>query len=229
MALKFSNFDSVSSAIAATAATRQTETINPALLASLGRIRLPEPPPMRLPPAPPPQVTPTPAPVLPVASPDNPFDSLPFPQPGDRIRADDFKTLSKALKLIADMTSLSASLFGKTFGEAKTALLAHGYQFARVMSVFGVEINDLSDASLDARKVVQVVPAELGHHELTVVVTEAVDTRRFAPNLIGLSFPQAQESIRSLVGDIPPGSGPPPPVPQLVGLGLGDAQQALSK
>jgi hypothetical protein len=168
-------------------------------------------------------------PVLPPAPADNPFTKLPFPAPGDRIRSDDFKQLSQALKIIADMTSLSALLFGRTFSDAKAALMGHGYQLTRVMSVFGSEINDLADVSLDGRKVVQVVPAELGQHLVSVVVTEAADTRRFVPNLIGLTYPDAQERVRSLVGDIPATTGAPPTAPQLMGLALSDAQQALAK
>src|SRR5947208_15503923 len=72
------------------------------------------------PPAPPPAPAPTPAPapppapipvVVPPAPGSNPFDQLPFPAPGERIKADDFKTLSQALKIIADIAALTANLF----------------------------------------------------------------------------------------------------------------------
>jgi hypothetical protein len=220
--------------------TAQTMLNNPQLLqtairAPSARLRVP----LRTSPAtgasrsptavvPPPAAVPTPVapPLVPTAPADNPFDSLPYPAAGDRIKADDFKKLSQALDIIADMTALSGSLFGRSFGEVKQALASQGYAIARVMSVFGAEIADLNDASLDGRKVIQVVPVALGVPQLMVVVTEAVDTRRFMPNLIGLTYAEAQERIRSLVGDVPLG-GPPPSAPSLVGLTLNDVQRTL--
>src|SRR5260370_5612929 len=95
-----------------------------------------------------PSPAPGPAPVVPVAPGSNPFDSLPYPMAGDRIKADDFKKLSQALKIISDMTVLSGSLFGRTFADAKLAVTGQGYQIFRVMSVFGAEIDNLGDASL---------------------------------------------------------------------------------
>jgi len=180
-------------------------------------------------PAPAPALEPIAPMVLPTAPSDNPFDSLPFPSPGDRIRADDFKKLSQALKVITEMTSLSAALFGMTFGEAKGALLGHGFHLARVMSVFGTEITDLADASLDGRKVVQVVPAELGTHQLMIIVSEAVDTRRYVPNFEKLTAPEAQERLFANVGELPAATATPTAVPQFVGRGLDEAQQGLIK
>src|SRR5687768_17602919 len=93
---------------------------------------------------------------------DNPFSSLPFPSPGERIKADDFKKLSQALRIVADMTALSGTLFGRSFGDVKLTLASQGYQILRAMSVFGAEIDNLGDASLDSRKVIQVIPVALG-------------------------------------------------------------------
>jgi hypothetical protein len=217
----------ITSTLSAFRVGQPSVALNPAVFTAFdGLSRVPPRVITPLPPQPP-AATPAP-PVLPPAPTDNPFENLPFPSPGDRIRADDFKRLSQALKVIVDMTALSASLFGRTFSEAKAALLGHGYQIARVMTVFGTEIDNLADSSLDGRKVVQTVPAELGLHQVMVIVSEAVDTRRFVPNLMGLTYPDAQERVKTLVGEPSPGSAPPT-VPQLVGLGLGDVQQAISK
>ncbi|MDR5748848.1 hypothetical protein QCE73_37345 [Caballeronia sp. LZ029] len=198
-----------------------TEALNPLFkLDLIPRFRIPPSPAPT--PAPAAALEPLPPVVLPSAPSENPFDSLPFPSPGDRIRADDFKQLSKALKLVAEMTSLSASLFGMTFGDAKSALLGRGFHLARVMSVFGTEIVDLADASLDARKVVQVVPAELGTHELMIVVSEAVDTRRYVPNFDKLTAAEAAERLLSNVGQLP--AATPVAVPQFVGRTLDEVQ-----
>jgi hypothetical protein len=158
----------------------------------------------------------------------NPFPGLPFPAPGDRIKADDFKALSQALTIIADMTVLSGSLCGHPFGTAKMALVSQGYQIVRVISVFGAELDNLGDASLDSRKVIQVLPVMLGERQLVVVVTEAVDTRRFAPNLLGLTYQEAQERLRVLVGDMAQ-AGAPPIAPPLIGVTLDQAQQAFTR
>lgn len=199
----------------------------------------PTAPPAPPPPAPsstqaPPQATPPtaaapPQPlVVPPAPTANPFDNLPYPSPGDRIKADDFKTLSQALADVANMSKVSGSLLGHTFAEARNALVSNGYQLARVMTVFGTEIDNLGDTTLDARKVVQVVSTGLGGPGVAVVVTEAVDDRRFVPNLAGLTFPQAQERIQALVGQLPPG-GAPPAAPSLVGMTLADASKGAGR
>ncbi len=163
----------------------------------------------------------------PMAGP-SPFEELPFPSPGDRIRADDFKKLSLGLRIIYDAYLLSSALFGRNFSEAKLVLAAQQYQVSRVMSVFGTEISDPADTSLDNRKVIQVAPVALGERRVTVVLTEAVDTRRFAPNLLGLTYRDASERLRALLGDVSlPGT--PPSAWQLVGLSLADAKQLISK
>jgi hypothetical protein len=172
---------------------------------------------------------PTGAPSVP-ASPaaGNPFDALPFPSPGDRIKADDFKTLSRSLRLVQDAYALSSALSGRSFGEARLALAAQQYQILRAMSVFGATVDDPNDTSLDQRRVLQVVPVALGAPQVLVLVTEAVDTRRFAPNLIGLTYREAAERLRALFGDAVPGSGPLS-TPQLVGLTLAQAREVLAR
>jgi hypothetical protein len=56
-------------------------------------------------------------------------------------------------------------------------------------------------------------------------LTEAVETRRFAPNLLGLSYREASERLRSTLGDITyPVSSMP--ANQLVGLTLAEAKQS---
>src|SRR5689334_14874503 len=112
-----------------------------------------------------PAPAPAPTPVLqpvPPAPVESPFDKLPFPSPGDRIKADDFKALSHSLKLLYDLVVLSSTLFGQSYGDARLMLASRGYQIARVITVFGNEITNLGDTSLDARKVLQVIPAAPG-------------------------------------------------------------------
>jgi hypothetical protein len=157
----------------------------------------------------------------------NPFDAVPFPSPGDRIKADDFKMLSRSLCLIYDTYALSSALSGRSFGEVKLALAAQRYQVLRAMSVFGAAVDDPNDVSLDQRRVLQIVPAVLGEPRVLVLLSEAVDTRRFAPNLIGLTYREAAERLRTLFGDAAPGSRPVS-TPQLVGLTLGQAREALT-
>lgn len=198
------------------------EMINPAMISRIalaggtGPTRLPAP-------APPP--APRPAPAVPVAPASNPFEDLPLPSPGDRIKADDFKKLSQSLRVVYDAFMLSGALFGRSFGEAKSLLAAQQYVVTSVMSVFGSEIDNLNDSSLDARKVIQVIPAKLGERNVAVVLTEAVETRRFAPNLLGLSYREASERLRATLGDITyPVSSMP--ATQLVGLTLAEAKQS---
>jgi hypothetical protein len=90
------------------------------------------------------------------------------------------------------------------------------------------ELDNLGDASFDGRKVIQVLPVTLGERQLSVVVTEAVDTRRFVPNLLGLTYQEAQERLRALVGDVAQ-TGAPPMAPQLIGGTLDQAQQAFTR
>ncbi len=158
----------------------------------------------------------------------NPFQDLPSPSPGDRIKADDFKKLSQSLKVIYDVFSLSSSLFGSEFGEVKVALVSQQYKISKVMSVFGTEIDNMDDESLDNRKVIQIVPVELGERQVVVVVTEAVETRRFAPNLLGLTYREASERLRYVLGDV---TFPSISVnaSQLVGISLAEARETISQ
>ena len=189
----------------------------------------PQPPaPAATPPPAPAPALPPPQPVVPGPPPDSPFANLPFPAPGDRIKADDFKALSQSLNILYNMFVVSSSLFGYTFGEAKAVLVSQRYTVTRVLTVFGNEITNLADASLDSRKVIQVMPVAPGDPRVQVVVTEAVDTRRLAPNLIGLTYRDAVSRIQSLLADVPV-TGAPPAAPQLVGLTLTDTQRGLPK
>jgi hypothetical protein len=173
---------------------------------------------------------PAPVPVVPAAPSANPFPNLPFPAPGDRIKADDFKTLSQSLRIIADMSQLSAQLTGRTLGEAKGALVGQGYEVARVISVFGNEPGSPTDASFDGRRVLQVLPAPLGEKQVQVVVTEVVETRRFAPNFtaggVHYTYRQAVETMRSVLGDAAL-SGLPMDAPNLVDRTLAQAAREL--
>ncbi len=187
-----------------------------------------QPAPAPTPPAPAPPVVTAPPPAVPLAPSTNPFDSLPMPSPGDRIKADDFKKLSQSLLLIRDAWQLSASLMGRTFGDAKQALVSQQYLIASVMSVFGHEIADENDPSLDSRKVIQVVPLELGEKNVAVVVTEAVETRRTVPNLLNLTYAEAAERLESVMGDITvPSDGMS--ASQLVGLSLAQAKTVTGR
>jgi hypothetical protein len=168
------------------------------------------------------------APAAPTPAQANPFDALPFPSPGDRIKSDDFKTLARSLRLIYDVYALSSALSGRSFGEVKVALAAQRYQVQRAMTVFGAAVDDPSDSSLDQRRVLQIAPAVLGEPRVLVLLAEAVDTRRFAPNLIGLTYREAAERLRALFGEAVPGSRPIS-APQLVGLTLGEARDALAR
>ena len=176
------------------------------------------PPPVPLPP-----VQPVLPPVVPPAPAENSFTNLPFPSPGDRIKAEDFKRLSQSLMVIHDALLLSASLLGRTFAEAKQALVSQQYEIQRVMSVFGNELAQLNDPSLDGRKVIQVVPLELGTKAVAVVLTEAVETRRSVPNLLNLTYQEASERLQGVLGDVSVPSNPMT-ASQLVGLSLGQAK-----
>lgn len=186
-------------------------------------ITLPAPPRPEPLPAPPPVAQPLPPPVVRPAPAENTFSNLPFPQAGDRIKAEDFRRLSQSLVLIRDALSLSASLLGRTFGEAKQALVSQQYEIQRVMSVFGTELAQLGDPSLDGRKVIQVVPIELGTRAVAVVLTEAVETRRSVPNLLNLTYREASERLQGVLGDVSVPSNPMT-ASQLVGLTLDQAK-----
>ncbi|HEU5098946.1 MAG TPA: hypothetical protein VFU22_08005 [Roseiflexaceae bacterium] len=165
---------------------------------------------------------------LPQAPGVNPFTDLPMPSPGDRIKSDDFKKLSQSLRIVYDSYVLSGALFGRSFGEAKMALISQNYEIVKIMTVFGAEIDDLENTSLDSRKVVQVSPAVLGERRVVVVLTEAVDTRRFAPNLLGLTYKEGVERLSALLGDTT-SAGPPINAAELVGLSLAAAKDAIAK
>ena len=190
------------------------------------RLPLPAPPPA---PAPPP-VAPAPAPapvqvappVVPAAPGESPFDKLPFPSPGDRIKADDFKALSQSLRILYDLHVLAANLLGRTFGEARLALGTQGYQIARVMTVFGEEVPNPSDGSQDPQKVVLVVPAAPGERRVFVVLTEAVDKGAVMPNVIGLTYGEAQNRIRAAIGNAT--LAVPPTTPDFTGRTLAELQ-----
>jgi hypothetical protein len=156
------------------------------------------------------------------------LETLPFPNPGDRIRADDIKALSSSLLLIRDAFALSGALFGQTFGQAKLVLGAQGYQVRQVMTVFGTQIENMEDESLDNRKVIQAIPVELGIRDVAVILTEAVETRRFAPNLLGLTYEAASERLQGVLGDV---TYPSTPVTasQLVGLTLAEAKKTSTQ
>jgi hypothetical protein len=184
--------------------------------------------------APPPQPTPPPAPVAPAAPPlpaapvTNPFAALPFRSPGDRIKSDDFNALARGLQIIGDAYVLAGALFGVAFAQARAQLAAQQYQIDRVMTVFGTEVSAQTDGSLDSRKVIQIVPTVLGERRVMIVVTEAVETRRLAPNLLGLTYADAVERQRAAFGEgtFPAVSMTAAP---LVGRSLADAQALLNQ
>jgi hypothetical protein len=178
--------------------------------------------------APPPPVPAPPPPITPPAAPaEDPFGALPMPQPGDRIRAEDFRRLSQSLRVIADAYALAGAAFGYPFGQVKLALRAQGYEITRVVSVHGVELAVADDPSLDARKVLQVAPLVLGLAQVGVVVTEVAEVRqRQMPNLIGLSYRDAGARVREQLGDALAGAGPMT-VPNLVGSSLSAAQRSV--
>ena len=196
------------------------------------RERMPEHPPAP-PPAPPPGRTPPPPPVavppsLPAAPVANPFASLPYRSPGDRIKSEDFNALAKGLQIVGDAYVLAGALFGVPFGQAKLQLASQQYEIDRVMTVFGNEVSEQADGSLDGRKVIQIVPSALGERRVMIVVTEAVETRRLAPNLLGMTYRDALERQRAVFGE-----GTFPAIQMnavpLVGQSLRDAQQILNQ
>lgn len=115
-----------------------------------------------------------------------------------------------------------------SFAEARLALNAQQYHIQRVITVFGTVLDNPEDASLDNRKVLQVIPVELGQRQVTIVVSEAVETRRFAPNLSGLTYRDATERVRLLVGDVGKTMSARP-VPSISGLTLGQAREQLTR
>jgi hypothetical protein len=153
----------------------------------------------------------------------NPFKELPYPNPGDRIKADDYKKLSQSLKIIYDIYRLSGTLFGRSFGEAKLVLRSHQYEIQGVMTVFGTETGSLDDEKLDHRKVIQVLPVEPGEPRVIVILTEAVEIRRTVPKLIGKTYKEAREILGSALGDV---AFPAAPMttPDLIGASLSEVK-----
>ncbi len=166
--------------------------------------------------------------LVPTAPGTNPFKQLPFPSPGDRIKADDFKVLSQGLKIIHETYILSSSLFGSNFKEARLVLASQQYEVKKAMTVFGTQTDNPDDESMDNRKVIQIVPVEPGEKQVAVILTEAVETRRLSPNLLGKSYKEASDIMRNVLGDIT-SSGTPMDASQLVGLPLSEAKEALLK
>lgn len=175
-------------------------------------------------PAPAPQAPPSEGAGVPSAPPTNPFETLPMPSPGDRIRSDDFRALSNALRLVYEASVVSAGLFGRTFGEAKVLLLGQRYEIGRVMTVLGSELTALDDPSLDERRVVHVAPTALGERGVLVVLTEEVDRTRYAPDLTTApTYASAVAMLRERMG--PVRSPTPVLAPDLVGLSLHDLDE----
>jgi len=180
------------------------------------------PPPLPIPPAPP-QALPT----LPRVPDDNPFNHLPFPTPGDRVRSDDFRQLSLCLQLVQASSQLSAALFGQTLSAARPFLQAQGRVLARVMTVFGNVLEDPNDTTLDERRIMQVLPVVIGEPEVQVIVSEAVETRRLSPSLIGLRYPAATSALSASIGQ---GTIAAAPIraPELLGRSLGEAANLIA-
>ena len=156
--------------------------------------------------------------------PSNPFKKLPTAVAGAPIKAADFNTFSEALRALAEVSALAASLFGKSFAQARSVLTEGNYAIEQVMSVFGTEISNVEDPTLDDRKVIQVVPMELGERRVAVVLTEVVQTQRTVPNLMGLTY---RERLQGVLGDVT-FSQTSRPAPDLTGRTLEEARTLLS-
>ncbi|BBH71860.1 hypothetical protein ACTI_85450 [Actinoplanes sp. OR16] len=181
-------------------------------------------------PRPLPQVPRPTVPAVPPPPATDPFAALPYPSPGDRIRAEDFTRLSQSLRIVADCAQIAAQLFGRTFGEARTVLAGQGYGITRVMSVLGNEPAGPDDTSFDTRRVISVLPVALGGRDVVAVVSETVDTRRFAPDLssaaVSYTYRQAVETMRSVLGEAGL-AGLPMATPELRGRSLAEAARQL--
>jgi hypothetical protein len=195
------------------------------------RLWQPAPAPAVTPPAPPaptpaPPVAPAPVVTLPPAPATNAFEHLPFPSSGERIKAEDFRALSQALRIIYEHSVLAGTLFGRTFAEAKLLLAQQQYVIGGVTSVLGATLADAGDATLDGRTVVGVVPAPLGERRILIVLSEAVDQRRYMPDLTAApTLRDAQQVLIQRVGL--DRTATPPAAPNYVGLSLADLQRTL--
>ncbi len=170
----------------------------------------------------------TPTPVSPTAPASDPFAELPFPNPGDRIKAEDFRRLAQGLRVVADAHALAGAMFGLPFGTAEAALRAQGYEVARVVSAGGTELSAPGDPMLNDRRVLAVAPVALGQPRLNVVVTDTAATAdRRMPSLLGLTYRAAATRLQTEAGDLLAGAGPMT-APQLVGRTLSDAEQGLA-
>lgn len=200
--------------------------VRPALSAGL---LTPLRPPLATPPAPtpPPAVAQPVLPTLPPVPDENPFNHLPFPAPGDRIRADDFRQLSSCLQLVQASAQLSAALVGHTLAAARPFLAAQGRVLSRVMTVFGSVLEDVNDLSLDHRRIVQVLPVIIGEPEVQAIVTEAVETRRLTPSLVGFHYEDASRTFSGSVGQGTIAAAPAR-VPSLADLSLAEAANVIA-
>jgi hypothetical protein len=177
---------------------------------------------------PPPRAAPLPTPpAAPASGTPSPFDELPYPAPGDRIRADDFRRLSQCLEIVRDAFLLSGSIVGRTLGESRAALAAQGYAIDRVLSVFGSVLADPADASAEGRIVVHASLAALGERRIFVVISEPVETRRLTPNLMNRTYGDAVNILRAAIGDAALPGGPMG-APQLVGRTLDEVAATFS-
>jgi hypothetical protein len=232
------NVDLRSRAIAALRADRGLSVLGRPLRPDVST--LVEPPPASAPPQPPPAASAPPQPTEPTqpvplppvalppqAPPSNPFTDLAFPSPGDRIKAEDFRRLSQALRVLSDTYALAGAVFGFPFGQVKLALAAQQYEIAHVVSVYGSELTNLGDPSLDDRRVLAVAPLVLGERRVSVVLSEqaAAGARPTMLDLKGLTYAQAQARLQSELGDVL--SGGPVPTPDLRGLTLTQAMQRI--
>jgi hypothetical protein len=165
-------------------------------------------------------------PTLPPVPDENPFNHLPFPAPGDRIRADDFRQLSLCLQLLQASTQLSAALFGQSVAAARPFLAAQGRVLSRIMSVFGTVLEDASDVSFDQRIIMMVLPVVIGEPEVQVIVSEEIETRRLSPSLVGFNYEAAANALRSSVGQGTIAASPTR-VPNVTNTSLADAIASL--
>lgn len=139
---------------------------------------------------------------VPTAPGVNPFKDLPFPSPGERIKSDDFKKLSQSLNIIHDIYSLSSAMCGQDFGEVKLVLLSQQYEIEKIMTVFGAEIDNLESETLDNRKVLQIMPIELGEKQVAIILCEAVESKRLTPDLKKETYMSSLTKLHSILADV---------------------------